>query len=181
MRVRHDTVILERRFVPKNTIILKEGDSGGQAFLVQSGGVRVYTSHENKEIELARLGTGQIFGEMALIFDGPRSASVQATEDCNLIVITRQQFEDKLKTTDPTIRAVVQMLTNRILDTNNSLINKKSSLEDMKETAQVIYRNVADGLPRNRLRTFQNTVLPSLEEFLEAIEGFEDRYGGDEG
>lgn len=173
-------VILERRFVPKDEVILKEGELGSQAYLVQSGSVRVYTSHEDKEVELARLGVGQIVGEMALIFDGPRTASVQAIADCNLIVITRQQFQDKLQATDPTIRATVQMLTKRMVDANNSLINKKSSLEDLKETSRIIYQNVMGALPRNQQRTFSNTVLPKLEEFLDAIEGFEDRYGGED-
>jgi len=175
-----DTVILERRFVPKDSVIIREGDVGSQAFLVQSGSVRVFvTGDENKEIELAKLGVGQIFGEMALIHDGPRMASVVAMEDCNLIVISRQQFMDKLESTDPTIRAVVHMLTLRMMEANNTLINKKSSIEDLKETVRIIYQNVSGSLPRNQLRTFQNTVLPKLDELMEAIEGFQDRYGND--
>ena len=62
---------------------------------------------------------------------------------------------------------------------NNSLINKKSDLDDLKETTRVIYQNIASTLSRNQLRTFQNTVLPHLEELIEAIDGFKDRYGED--
>lgn len=158
-------------------MVIKAGEYGANAFLVQSGTVRVYAMQDEKEVPLAILETGQIFGEMALIFDGPRTASVQAVQDCNLIVITRQQFKDKLKSTDPTIRAVVNMLAARILDTNNSLVSKKNDLKALKETGRIIYQNIAAGLSKPQQRVFQATILPKLEALIEAVDAFEDRYG----
>ncbi|MCB1530093.1 MAG: cyclic nucleotide-binding domain-containing protein [Rhodospirillales bacterium] len=181
MARRRETVILERRFVPEGAVVIEEGTFGAQAFLIQSGSVRVYTSHEGREVELSRLGIGEIIGEMALIFDGPRTASVQALEDCNLIVIGRQQFMDKLKDTDSTIRAVVHMMTKRMVDVNNSLVSKKSNMDDLKDTARVIYQNISGALPQKQQALFQNTVLPPLEEFLAAIEDFQERYGPEDG
>lgn len=177
MRSRKDTVILERRFVPAGQTIIKEGEYGAQAFLIQSGQVRVSIQHEDKEMELAVLGAGQIVGEMALIFDGPRTASVQVIEDSNLIVITRAQFSEKLKATDSTIRAVVNMLARRILDVNNTLINRKNDLDSLKQTGRVIYQNVVASLPKSQQRAFAKTVLPKLEALIESIEAFEDCYG----
>ncbi len=170
------SVILERRFVPKDTLIMKEGDPGNSAYLIQSGSVEVYTENDEKHIRLAKLELGEIFGEMALVFDEQRTASVRALEDCNLIVITRQSFQQKLEKTDPTIRAIVRMLTQRIISANNTVVNKKSSSEDLYETTQIIYQNVLSSLPKNRQRTFQNGVLPKLDDFLNAIRSFEDRY-----
>lgn len=112
-------VILERRYVPKNAIIIKEGDDAYSAYLIQSGKARVYSTKNDKQHELAILEPGDICGEMALInTNNMRSASVEAIEDCNLIVITRTAFEEKLKKSDPTIQAVVKMLINRILSSN---------------------------------------------------------------
>ncbi len=170
------TVILDRRFVPKDEIIMKEGEQGSIAFLVQSGEVRVYTTTDDHEVELACLGVGEIFGEMALISDNPRTASVQATQDCNLIVISRIQFEEKLGDLDPTISAVIRMLTRRITQTNNSLVNKKQTLKDLQQTTRLIYQNILSGLPTNQKRNCQELVLPAMEEFLESIEQFQDRY-----
>lgn len=177
MRGRKDTVILERRFVPQGAKIIDEGEMGTHAFLIQSGEVRVFVNHDGREIELARLGTGQIVGEMAMLSDGPRTASVQATEDCNLIVISRQQFQDKMRDTDPMIRAIVQMLAKRLIDGNAVLSDKKGDVDDLATSARLIYQNIVAGLPKNQQRTFQSSVLPPLEELLEAIEGFKDRYG----
>lgn len=177
MRARKDTIILDRRFVPEGAIIIQEGEMGTQAFLIQSGAVRVYVTHDGREIELARLSTGQIVGEMAMLSDGPRTASVQATEDCNLIIISRQQFIAKLDDTDSMIRAIVQMLAKRLIEGNNVLSDKKGDVNDLATSARLIYQNIMGALPKNQQRTFQTTVLPPLEELLEAIEGFKDRYG----
>ena len=177
---RHDTVILERRYIPKGQIIIREGEFGQEAYLIQSGQVAVFITKEDEEVELSRLDAGQIVGEMAFVFDGPRTASVKATQDTNLIVISRPQFEEKLRDTDPTVRAIVQMLSQRIVDSNNTLLNKKSDLEDLKETTRTIYQNIAVKLSLNQQRNFQNTVLPHLQALLDSLDTFKDRYGDPE-
>lgn len=171
-----DSVILERRFVPKGTLIIKQDDPGNCAYLIQSGSVRVYTEHDGKRVELARLDSGQIFGEMALIFDESRTASVTATEDCNLIILTRQTLKQKLDRSDPTVRAIVTMLTHRVMIGNNEVINKKSSVNDLLETTRNIYQNALASLPKAQQRTFQNAVLPKLDDFFNAVKSFQDRF-----
>ena len=175
--MKNNTVILERRFIPKGQIIIHNGEYGQEAFLIQSGQVQVFIAKDDKDVELARLEAGQIVGEMAFISDGPRTASVRATQDCNLIVISRQQFQEKLKESDPTVRAIVQMLSKRIVDSNNSLLNKKSDLEDLKETAHTIYENILVKLSLNQQRNFQNTVFPHLQALMESLDTFKERYG----
>ena len=114
-----DRIILERRFVPKGTVIIKQADEGYSAYLIQSGEVKIYVfGDDGKEIELARLGAGQICGEMALIDDNVRSANVKVSCDANLIVITRSAFEEKLAQVDTTIQAVMHMLIKRIKSSN---------------------------------------------------------------
>tara|TARA_B100002003_G_C14088995_1_gene523805 strand:+ start:102 stop:638 length:537 start_codon:yes stop_codon:yes gene_type:complete len=171
-----ENIILERRFVPKGTLVIKQGEQGNCAYLLQSGRVKVTTENDGKVVELAKLDSGQIFGEMALIFDENRSASVTALEDCNLIVITRQTLKQKLDRSDPTVRAIVTMLTQRIISANNEMINKKSDLNDLIETTRVIYQNACSALPRSQQRTFQNAVLPKLDDFLGAIRSFKERF-----
>ena len=163
---------MERRFVPKGTLVMKQGDRGNCAYLVQSGSVIVFTENNGKRVELGKLELGQIFGEMSLIFNEPRSASVQAYEDSNLIVITRETFEEKLTKTDPTLRAVMAMLTERITNVNNSLAHKKSNIKDMEESARLIYQNILGALPEADRRDFQNEVLPKLEDFIAATSKF---------
>ena len=178
--MKNSTVILERRFIPKGQNVIREGDYGQEAFLIQSGEVSVYITKGEEQVELARLTAGQIVGEMAFIFDGPRTASIKATQDSNLIVISRQQFQEKLKESDPTVRAIVQMLSQRIVDSNNTLMNRKSDLGDLKETAHTIYQNILVKLSLNQQRNFQNTVLPHLQALMESLDTFKERYGDTE-
>ncbi len=171
-----ENAVLERRFVAKGVVIIKEGEAGNSAFLVQSGAVRVFVEYEGRQIELAQLGPGQIFGEMALVFDEKRSATVETVEDTNLIVITRQTLEDKLRKSDPTIRAIVPMLMKRIVQTNNALLSRHADVKTLLDVVRNIYDIILVSLPRTQQQSFQNGVLPKLNQFLDAIRAFEDKY-----
>ncbi len=121
-----DRVVLERRFIPKGSTFIKQGDEAYSAYLIQSGSVSVYYTKGGETHELARLGVGEICGEMALVNEAVRTASVKAIEDCNLIVITKTAFEEKLKNSDSTIRAIVEMLIARLKNSNSTVLNDES-------------------------------------------------------
>ena len=71
-----EKVAVKKTF-PKNTILLSEGDSTDALYVICEGRVKVtIDDNEGKEIILSMLGTGEYFGEMALLDDEPRSASV---------------------------------------------------------------------------------------------------------
>lgn len=71
-----------------------QGDEGRQAFIVARGLLRVVRStEEGVETTLAALGPGAIFGEMALVSDAPRAASVAALEPAQLLVVSRDDLE----------------------------------------------------------------------------------------
>ena len=173
-----DQSIFERRFIAKDQLIIHEGEVGQQAFLIQSGIVQVFTLRDGQPIELARLSAGEILGEMSLIAPlQKRSASAKSLTDCMLITISRQQFEEKLRESDPTIRAVLQMAVKRIGDANLVLSDQKSDLASLRSAAMKICENVVSGLPAAQARNFTNTVRPQLDILLDAIATFEERFG----
>lgn len=167
--------IHERRFVPQDTLIIEEGEEGSSAYLLLSGTVEVFSAHDGKETVLATLKAGQIFGEMALVFDEKRTASVRATENCNVIVITREALKHKLSNTDPTIKAIVEMLSRRILTANSSRIKRQKNVEELADGAGVVYQTVLSHLPEEKKDDFQSDVLPKLEAFLKAIKDFKEQ------
>jgi len=170
---RKDTVIFERRFIPKGSIIIQEGDEGNSAYLVQSGSVRVFTEQNGKKIILSDLEIGSIFGEMSLLFDSPRTASVEASQDCNLIVISRKNLHEKLERSDVTIKAIVYMLIDRIIGNNKKFTeNKESTIEELEDSTKLIYSNVLEALPAGDRPDFQASVLPALEKFIECLDEF---------
>ena len=164
--------ILERRFVPKGSVFIKEGDQAFSAFVIQSGKVSVFSEHAGKTVELAKLGVGQICGEMALINEGVRTASVKAVEDCNLIVITRAAFEDKLNNSDITIQAVARMLIERIKSLNVDMLDKKGDISDVIMAVRTIYNNVLEDMDAKKGREFEYKVKPKLDALIDAIEHF---------
>jgi len=102
---------------PKNTIIISEGDDSDSLYAVLSGKVKVYLSDdEGKEIIINIHGPGDYFGEMALLDDKPRSASVMTLEESKLAVLSKSAFEDCLSKNPqislPIIRGMSKRLRN---------------------------------------------------------------------
>jgi CRP/FNR family transcriptional regulator, cyclic AMP receptor protein len=65
-----------------------EGEAGDFLFVLEAGRVNVLKRRGDRQVVLRELGPGDCFGEMALIDLSPRSASVQAVEDCSAIEIS---------------------------------------------------------------------------------------------
>ena len=73
----------------EGSLVVQAGEQGHCLYVVLEGLVQVTVDADGREVELARLGTGDFFGEVSLVDDGPRSASVRVVEACVLLRITR--------------------------------------------------------------------------------------------
>ena len=73
--------------------VFAEGSSGDSLFVIKYGSVRVLKQEKTKEENVTHLSSGQHFGEMALIDNAPRSATVIAVERTEMICIEREDFE----------------------------------------------------------------------------------------
>ncbi len=80
--------LAEQICVEAGGMIIHEGVKEDCMYILLEGEVAV-TRLEGREIEIARIGSGNCFGEIALVDDGPRSANVFAVTDCNLLRIDR--------------------------------------------------------------------------------------------
>ncbi len=109
--------LLEVRRVPGGESIITEGERGNSMFLLVQGTVRVVHTPENGAPRtLAELSDGSFFGEMGLISDAPRVASVVATRDCTLLEVTREMLA-RLGQRFPVLEQVVQQFyKDRLLD-----------------------------------------------------------------
>jgi CRP/FNR family cyclic AMP-dependent transcriptional regulator len=89
--------VCEERVYPINEIITQQGEVGEELFVVYDGFVEVVRAGLAPEIApktIVHLGEGQIFGEMALVDRGPRSATVKAaSEKTSILVIKRDDFD----------------------------------------------------------------------------------------
>lgn len=77
-------------------IVVAEGDEGDCAWIVQRGTLTVWTERDGHRLQLRELGPGDVFGEMAVLGTGVRSATVEAVTDVVLLEVSRQEMQDGL-------------------------------------------------------------------------------------
>jgi len=102
------------RNYPKDNMIFAEGEPGQELFIIQKGSVSITKVVENKEVILAILKPGDIFGEMALLEAKPRAASAVAYEDCQLMAVNRANFDLMIKTQPQLVARLTTLLADRI-------------------------------------------------------------------
>lgn len=107
--------LLRRETYPAGRVIFRRGDQGHYAYLVQSGMVEVWKETVEDDVQvLARVGPGGVFGEMALLRNANRAASVTAVDHTVCEVIPRHRFDELLRMAPPMIRQLVFSYINRI-------------------------------------------------------------------
>jgi EAL domain-containing protein (putative c-di-GMP-specific phosphodiesterase class I) len=89
-------------------IIFREGDAPDVAYLVEAGEVVVSADRNGASVILAILRTGDLLGEMAVIDDAPRTATATARSHCVLMTIDRAAISERLESTDPIIRGLLE-------------------------------------------------------------------------
>ena len=104
------------RAVKEGTLIFQEGDKADGLFIVKSGQVAIRLGNRT----LAELTTNNIFGEMALIDDAPRSATAVAVTDVELVPISEKQFLFLVSQTPFFALKVMRVLARRLRTTNKS-------------------------------------------------------------
>ncbi len=105
---------LERKVIPKNTPIFREGDPGNNAYVVQKGCVEIWKTEGGDKIILGVIGRGGVFGEMALVDSEPRMASATTLEPTICLVISDRIFSEKLDEADPFVVALLRIFCRNI-------------------------------------------------------------------
>lgn len=106
----------------KNQTIFRKGDPGQTMYLIYEGVVEVNLHTENGEqITLTTLQKGDLFGELTLFDNSPRTATARVLDKTNLFEISRDKFLGFLKTHPEVSLAMLSMLGKRLRDTNNMM------------------------------------------------------------
>ncbi len=103
---------LKHTFAP-GAVVFREGTIGDTAYIVERGSLDVTVTRLGETIKLATLGAGEIVGEMALIDDLPRSATVTAMTETSVMVIRREQIQNRLRNADVITGALLRLTLNR--------------------------------------------------------------------
>jgi len=116
------TRMVGRKSYPRSSTIIAAGDPTDALYIVISGRLKVMMSDdEGREVILAILGQGEFFGEMGLVDDAPRSASVIAIEPCELLTISRVDFKKCLAENFDIAQGVMRGLVKRLREADKKI------------------------------------------------------------
>ncbi|MGH8737549.1 MAG: cyclic nucleotide-binding domain-containing protein, partial [Burkholderiales bacterium] len=107
--------VVTRKSVARSATVMVAGDLTDSLYIILAGRLKVMMSDaDGKEVILSILGPGEFFGEMGLIDDSPRSASVVAIEPCELLSIAKRDFGKCLADNFEMAMAVMRGLVRRL-------------------------------------------------------------------
>ena len=114
--------MIMRRGAPRGSTVMREGDAADCLYVVVTGRLKVLMGEaDGKETILSIIGAGEFFGEMSLIDDNPRSATVTAIEPCELLAITRRDFRRCLVENSDLAMAVMRVLVRRLREADRKI------------------------------------------------------------
>ncbi len=104
-----------KKTAAKNTIIISEGDQSASLYVIIVGKVKVFLQDgDGKEVVLNYQGPGEYFGELALLDNAPRSASVMAVQKSTFLVVSKQEFKQMLSSHPDVAFALIKGLVVRL-------------------------------------------------------------------
>jgi EAL domain-containing protein (putative c-di-GMP-specific phosphodiesterase class I) len=173
-----------QRLYKAGDIIIRQGDLGASAFIIEKGRVEISILKPNgQEVVVGTRGPGAMIGEMAIIDSAPRTATVKASENCELLEITKEDFSARLKKADPVLRMTMQVILTRFRDTLaraniehdfDSIRAEAAELSYAEETNAVekikIANDFKDALKNNELQLYYQ---PIVDMHKGEIAGFE--------
>lgn len=122
------TKFMDETLLTAGSVLFTQGQLGDALYLVKSGLLEIYKSDTSAPLCVAEVRSGGLVGEMALVEDMPRSASVRARETSHLLVLSRASFDD-LEKAYPQVAAklrheLLRLLSARLRETTDKLIGR---------------------------------------------------------
>ena len=158
------------RGYPAGTVICNEGRVESAFYIILAGEVSVKAQMaDGTSRQLAQLGPGRFFGEMALIEDKPRTATVAAVDDVSVLEISKDTFDLLLKRSPAMASAMLRTLTANLRETDRAAIEDLSlknaaltqALEDLKAAQAELIARERMARDLEIARTVQKSLLPS--------------------
>ncbi|MBW2426691.1 MAG: Crp/Fnr family transcriptional regulator [Deltaproteobacteria bacterium] len=135
------THLIERRF-PKNATVVEEGLPGDYMYVIRQGRVKVTkASEDGREKIMNFLEAGAFFGDMALLGNETRSASVKTLEESVLLALSRRDFIDLLRQSPDLSLSVIEELANRLRETNEQA--RSLSFQGVEERTRNLFQRIA--------------------------------------
>ena len=153
---------------PAFTLLCREGAFETTVYIILEGEVSVNKNLDDREVRrLNVLGPGDFFGEMANIYNAPRSASVLTISPVRVLEISREAFTDLLEHSNSVALAMVRIVSHRLRD------NDAMTIEDLRVKSRDLadaYQQLAE--EEYARRQFLNSIAHELRAPLTSLTGF---------
>jgi CRP-like cAMP-binding protein len=125
--------------VAAKTMVFKEGDKGDALYIIKTGKVNILKRNSaGVDSVLVSLGKGAVIGDMAIIDEQPRSASVATIQETSFLIITKDDFRNLLREVPEISFQILKMTTERLRLTNTHLKELETSTNQMEDVIRVI-------------------------------------------
>jgi nitric-oxide synthase, bacterial len=128
---------------PAGAAVFHQRDPGDRLYLILSGRAKVKYTEGGRESVLAELLAGQFFGELAILRDAPRSATVEASEDLDVVSLDGAWFREAHER-NPALRSLMNSLSSIYLLPRRGLLTLQTGQLDGKPTVTAVH-NLPDG------------------------------------
>jgi len=154
-------------YVAAGEPIFSQGGQGKTAFLVESGEVEISTTKNGRKLVISRLGPGEIFGELALFSDQPRSASATATCDSELAIITPETLRSAINSADQVLASLIRCNLGRFAWTQRYMLQHAApshsalALDSVAASERRTEIEIKNGIAESQFRNFYQPIFSS--------------------
>lgn len=122
----------------KHSVIISQGEQSNSLYIVLEGRLKVFVSdQEGRQALLAFLGTGDFFGELSLLDDQPRSASVMAVTSIRLLCLTQEGFHEFIEAHPENLMPMLKIMAQRLRKLDDT-ISSLSTLDVYGRVARTL-------------------------------------------
>ncbi len=110
-------------YLSAGEVLMKQGDIGNSMYWVMDGTLEVIVNNNGEEVMVGRVHNHELVGEMSFLDNKPRSATVKAVTDSELLEIPNGRFSEVLEDQPRWFKSLVRVLSDRIRETNKRLVD----------------------------------------------------------
>ena len=132
----------ELRVFAPGEIVVRQGDTSAEMFIIDDGFVAVELDHGEHSSSVARLGPGTFFGEMGLMTGVNRNATVRAIGECRLLVIGHDAFERTIASVPEVIDRMSELLAARQAELEAVASERRPTVEPIEDRSKQLIRQI---------------------------------------
>jgi signal transduction histidine kinase len=151
-------------------ILMEEGSVGTAAYLIQSGELEVVKQSNNREVLLTVRGAGDVIGEIALVADTPRTATVRARTPAELVVINREQLQELMHASPRVAASLLDIVLARWQATQSQLRHSEKMAQLGTLTAGIAHElNNPAAAVRRSSEQLEKAIADSAETYMQLV------------